>query len=201
MSSRTTPETTAGATSGTTAGAPASTVQGGQVPFKGFFAGRSELVLAGLVAAIGVYLTIGILTMNVPEGAQAPGPQFFPGIIAAAAFVLAVLLAIQSLRHPEPPVAVTPATADDAGRQHRTHSDWKSLGIVLAAFLGFCFILEPIGWILSAAAMFWAMSYALGSRKRYFDPALALVFASFIQVAFSAGLGLALPAGILEGIF
>jgi putative tricarboxylic transport membrane protein len=167
----------------------------------GFLAGRSELVLAGLVAAIGVYLTVGILTMDVPEGAKAPGPQFFPAIIAGAAFVLAALLAIQALRHPEPPVAVTSATADDAGRRYRTHTDWKSLGIVLTAFLGFCLILEPLGWILSAAAMFWAMSYALGSRKRYLDPALALTFASFIQVAFSAGLGLALPAGILEGIF
>ena len=177
------------------------TEQIAHVPSKGFLAGRSELVVAGLVAAIGVYLTIGILTMDVPEGAKAPGPQFFPGIIAAAAFVLAFFLALQALRHPEAPVGPTAATAEDGGRQYRMHSDWKSLGIVLAAFLGFCFILEPLGWILSAAAMFWAMSYALGSRKRYFDPALALVFASFIQVAFSAGLGLALPAGILEGIF
>lgn len=167
----------------------------------GFLAGRSELVLAGLVAAIGAYLTVGIITMDVPEGAKTPGPQFFPAIIAAAAFVLSVLLAIQALRHPEPREGTVPSTTENPGRQYRTHTDWKSLGIVLAAFLGFCFVLEPLGWILSAAAMFWAMSYALGSRKRYFDPALALTFASFIQVAFSAGLGLALPAGILEGIF
>ncbi|MBG6218667.1 putative tricarboxylic transport membrane protein [Arthrobacter sp. CAN_A6] len=197
MSPRTSPETTAG----TTSPPRGSTGPGVQASPQGFLAGRSELVLAGLVAAIGVYLTVGIITMNVPEGANAPGPQFFPGIIAAAAFVLALLLAVQALRHPEPPVAITSATAEDAGQQYKMHSDWKSLGIVLAAFLGFCFILEPLGWILSAAAMFWAMSYALGSRKRFFDPALALVFASFIQVAFSAGLGLALPAGILEGIF
>jgi putative tricarboxylic transport membrane protein len=200
MSSRTSPDTSS-ATTGAVPGTPGSNGPNAQRTSRGFLAGRSELVLAGLVAAIGVYLTVGILTMNVPEGAKAPGPQFFPAIIAGAAFVLAVLLAIQALRHPEPPIATTPATADDAGRQYKTHSDWKSLGIVLAAFLGFCLILEPLGWILSAAAMFWAMAYALGSRKRYFDPALALTFASFIQVAFSAGLGLALPAGILEGIF
>jgi putative tricarboxylic transport membrane protein len=201
MSFRTTPDMSSATTPDSTSGTSDPKEPGARRLSTGFLAGRSELVLAGLVAVIGVYLTVGILTMNVPEGAKAPGPQFFPAIIACAAFVLAVLLAIQALRHPEPPVAVTPATADDAGRQYKMHTDWKSLGIVLAAFLGFCFILEPLGWILSAAAMFWAMSYALGSRKRYFDPALALTFASFIQVAFSAGLGLALPAGILEGIF
>jgi putative tricarboxylic transport membrane protein len=167
---------------------------------KPFLAGRSELVLAGFVAAVGIYLGIGILTMDVPPGAKAPGPQFFPALIAIGALILAALLAVQALRHPEQPVQKATAPGTE-GRQYKMHSDWKALGTVLAAFLAFCFLLEPLGWILSAALMFWAMSYALGSRKRLFDPALALVFSSFIQVAFSAGLGLALPAGILEGIF
>lgn len=171
---------------------------------KGFLAGKSELVLAGLIAGIGVFFTVGIITMEVPPGAQAPGPQFFPGLIAAASFVLAVLLAVQAFRHPEPTpdtIPTTPGSKIGQNQPYRAHSDWKSLGIVLAAFLAFCFLLEPVGWILSAALLFWAISFAMGSRKRLFDPALALVFSSFIQVAFSAGLGLGLPAGILEGIF
>lgn len=170
---------------------------------KSFLAGRSELVLAGVIAGISVFFTVGIITMDVPPGAQAPGPQFFPGLIAAASFVLAVLLAVQAFRHPEPtPDAGASQDSKTVQNQpYRTHSDWKSLGIVLVAFLAFCFLLEPVGWILSAALLFWAISFAMGSRKRLFDPALALAFSSFIQVAFSAGLGLGLPAGILEGIF
>ncbi|KNC17217.1 hypothetical protein AC792_14865 [Arthrobacter sp. RIT-PI-e] len=171
-----------------------------QEPPRGFFAGRSELVLALLVAGVGAYLTIGVVTMDVPPGARPPGPQFFPVLIAIASFVLAALLAVQTFRHPEPASAPAAAPAGSAPR-YRTHSDWKSLSMVLVAFLAFCLLLEPVGWILSAALMFWAISYALGSRRRYFDPALALVFSSFIQVAFSAGLGLALPSGILEGMF
>ena len=166
----------------------------------GLLAGKSELVLALLVAGVGVYLSVGITTMDIPPGASAPGPTFFPLLIAIASFILAALLAVQTFRNPEP-ASSHAATADGAEPQYRMHSDWKSLGMVLAAFLVFCLLLEPVGWILSAALMFWAIAYALGSRRRYFDPGLALVFASFIQVAFSAGLGLALPAGILEGMF
>ena len=174
--------------------------QSRQNPSHGILAGKSELVLALLVAGVGVYLSVGVTTMDVPPGANSPGPQFFPVLIAIASFVLAALLAVQTFRNPEP-ADTTAATPDGSAPQYRTHSDWKSLGMVLGAFLLFCLLLEPVGWILSAALLFWAISYALGSRRRYFDPGLALVFSSFIQVAFSAGLGLALPSGILEGMF
>lgn len=44
--------------------------------------GRSGLVVAALMLAFAVYLTIGIVTMEVPEGAQPPGPKFYPTILA-----------------------------------------------------------------------------------------------------------------------
>lgn len=159
----------------------------------GFWAGRSGLVVAAILAAIGVYLSIGIVTMDVPEGANAPGPQFFPSLITIAIFILAVLLAIQTLRHPEHVSA--PAT------EHRFHTDWKALGLVFGAFLAFALLLVPVGWLLTAAMLFWCVSRALGSTKPLFDVALSLVFSSCIQLAFGAGLGLTLPGGILEGIF
>lgn len=159
----------------------------------GVWAGRSGLVVAGILAAIGVYLAIGIVTMEVPEGANAPGPQFFPTLITVAIFILAVLLAVQTLRHPEHVAA--PST------EYRFHTDWKALGLVFAAFLAFALLLVPVGWILTAAMLFWCVSRALGSRRPLFDIALSLVFSSCIELAFGAGLGLALPGGILEGIY
>ena len=165
----------------------------------GPMAGRSGLVVAGILAAVGIYLVVGILTMDVPDGAKAPGPTFFPILIAIAVFVLAALLTVQTLRHPEHPGAAEDAEA--AAEPHRFYSDWKSLGIVFASFLAFALLLVPVGWLLSAALLFWGVAQALGSKRPLFDAGLALVFSSCVQLAFGAGLGLNLPGGILEGIF
>ena len=159
----------------------------------GFWAGRSGLAVAGILAAIGAYLTAGIVTTDVPEGAKAPGPTFFPILIVIAIFVLAVLLTVQTLRKPE--------HVAEADTGHRFHTDWKSLGLVFGAFLAFALLLIPVGWLLSAAVLFWGVSRALGSRRPLFDVGLSLVFSSCIQLAFGAGLGLNLPGGILEGIY
>ncbi len=165
----------------------------------GFWSGRSSLVVAALILALGVYLTVGIATMEIPEGAKTPGPTFFPIILTICAYVLAALLGLQALRHREEPES-TPEQIEVTGRTHRTHSDWKALGTTLAAFLAFSLLLVPVGWILSAALLFWLVSRALGSKRPVFDTGLSLVFSSAVQVAFSAGLGLNLPPGLLEGI-
>jgi putative tricarboxylic transport membrane protein len=167
--------------------------EAGGKPGDGFWVGRSGLVVAGILVVIGFYLTHGIVTMDVPEGAKMPGPKFFPVLITIATFVLAGLLVVQGLRHPEP--------VPQEAANYRMHSDWKSLGIVFGAFLAFALLLVPVGWLLSAAVLFWCVSHALGSKRPLFDIGLALVFSSCIQLAFGAGLGLTLPGGILEGIY
>ncbi|GAA1885998.1 tripartite tricarboxylate transporter TctB [Paeniglutamicibacter psychrophenolicus] len=159
----------------------------------GFLAGRSSLVVAGILLAMGLYLTFGIITMDVPQGAKTPGPRFFPILITVAIFLLASVLVLQSFRQPEP----APAAAGN----FRFYSDWKAVSLVFFAFLAFAFLLVPVGWLLSAALLFWAVARALGSKRPVFDIGVALVFSAFIQLAFGAGLGLTLPGGILEGIY
>ena len=158
----------------------------------GFGTGRSGLVIPGLLVALGLYLVVGIITMEVPEGAKHPGPKFFPIIIAIAVFVLAALMAIQLIRHPEP----VPADA----KAYKSYSDWKTIALVAGGFLLFALLLVPVGWLLSAAFLFWIIAFALGSKNRLGDVGIALVFSSCIQLAFGAALGLNLPAGILEGV-
>lgn len=160
--------------------------------------GRSGLVVAVLVFALAVYLTYGILTMEVPGSAATPGPAFFPVIIAACAYLLAVVLTVQMLRTP---MAPDPELLYPDNTRHRTQTDWKSLGMTLGAFLAFTAMLVPVGWILSAAMLFWFVARAMGSPRPVMDLGIALVFSCAVQAFFSAGLDLNLPAGILEGIF
>lgn len=166
-------------------------------------AGRSGLVLAALVLAFGVYLTVGVATMTVPASAEAPGPRFFPTILAVGCYVLAALLSVHYLRHPEEPSdtdGVEEVEEAAGAARPATFTDWRTLGLVMAGFLAFVLLLNPLGWILAAALMFWVIAWAMGSRSPLKDVAVALVLSCAVQVAFSAGLGLHLPAGVLEGV-
>ena len=61
-------------------------------------------------------------------------------------------------------------------------------------------VLPVLGWLLSAAALFWVLSWAFGSRRPLLDIGVSIIVSSLVQLAFGAGLGLSLPAGILEGL-
>lgn len=88
-------------------------------------------------------------------------------------------------------------TADAAARGR---IDWRTLGVTLAALAVFIVVLPFVGWLISAAALFWTISWAFGSRRPLMDVAVGVIMSSVVQLAFGAGLGLALPVGFLEGV-
>ena len=63
-------------------------------------AGLSALVMPAVLAAFSLYLLLGSLAMDT-EGADFPGPDFFPLILAVAGLVIAAALAV------EPPTTST----------------------------------------------------------------------------------------------
>ena len=191
-----------------------------------FGTGRSEFVVVAVLYAVAIFLTIGTATMHV-QGKSSPGPQFFPIIVCIVLYLVATLLAIQILRSPKvPDNSIHPGHGqfsadmlhdlghlgkqedeayDDAGPQTpantwKTHSDWRTVGLMLAGVVAFVLLLEPLGWIISATMLFWIVAYALGSHRRFFDIGVGLLFSSIIQLAFGAGLGLSLPSGFIGGI-
>ncbi|WP_298746691.1 tripartite tricarboxylate transporter TctB family protein [uncultured Serinicoccus sp.] len=160
----------------------------------GFWHGRSGLVVPALLAAFTTYLLVGVLTMEVPEGTDFPGPRFFPLILIALGYLLSVLLVLHYLRHPEPV-----DTGDQDGGQWRTFTDWRAVAWCVGGFLVFALTIELLGWILAAAVLFWCVARGIGSTRGLFDASLALVVSSAVYLAFAQGLGLNLPAGVLGG--
>ncbi|KAA9087082.1 tripartite tricarboxylate transporter TctB family protein [Microbacterium radiodurans] len=191
-----------------------------------WYTGRSELIIVAGVLLLAGALTVGTVTMEVPEGAAFPGPTFFPILVSVFLYAVGVALAIDVLRSPKrshvaedpteisdemlqdlggidatseirvvSPEAVTvPATSDRGGLDVRT------LLIVVAALALFIVALPILGWLISAAALFWVLAWAFGSRRPLLDIGVAVIASSILQLAFGAGLGLPLPAGILEGV-
>jgi putative tricarboxylic transport membrane protein len=86
------------------------------------------------------------------------------------------------------------------GKTWKTYTDWRTVGLLLAGVVAFVLVLNPLGWIISAAVLFWVVAYALGSRRPFFDAGVGLLFSSITQLAFGAGLGLSLPSGFIGGI-
>lgn len=194
-------------------------------PASAWLTRRIGLVVPVILVAVSVALLIGSATMVVPTTAAPPGPRVFPLIIAVGTLVVAVLLAIDLIRNPEPQYTRIQAGARgiDDGRTEtvpalgaagldeiaidgdestplRPRSNVRALLGALGTIVVFIAALQPLGWLISAAFAFWGVSRALGSRRPVFDVFVGFGLSAAVQLAFSAGLGLHLPPGILEGV-
>lgn len=163
-----------------------------------FWTGRSGLVVPALLVALGVFLVYGTVTMTVPETATSPGPQVFPSMVAAGCFIIAILVTVQLLLKPD---VVDLGVDEDGAVRTGSLSNWRTTAITVGSVALFIALLSPLGWVLAGAILFWGVSIGLGSRRYVFDAAIALLVSSAVQMAFSAGLGLTLPGGILAEVF
>jgi len=170
---------------------------------------RGALVVPAILAALGVFLTYGTLTMQVVGDGGLFGPTTMPWIVAILCYVVAALLAFDILR-PRPefdapaPAAAGSGDGDVEGAAGDAPADTGvNAPAVLTAVGGvaaFIVVLPYLGWILSATGLFVAVAAALGNRRW---PAMALgglAVSSAVQVVFSMLLGISLPAGFVGGL-
>ncbi|WP_134773927.1 tripartite tricarboxylate transporter TctB family protein [Ornithinimicrobium flavum] len=155
-------------------------------------AGRSGLLFPLLLAAASTWILVGNLRMEVPEGADFPGPRFYPGLLAVAGYVLSLLLVRHYLRHPEHP-------EQHSERSYAWFTDWVSIAWCVGGFLAFALLLQPLGWILAGALLFWGVARGMGSRRPLLDVSAALLVSSAVYLIFAVGLSLPLPSGVLGG--
>lgn len=173
-------------------------------PTRGWWAGRAGLVFPLLLAAFATYLLVGQLVMPVDEDVDLPGPRFFPAIVITALYAFAVLLTISLIRSPQHPVSEVRIGDDgrvqpNADRGKRWFSDWPRLAWAVGGFVAFILLLQPGGWILSGALLFWCTAKALDSKHPIRDIAVSLTFSSLLYLVFAGLLSVNLPAGLLFG--
>jgi putative tricarboxylic transport membrane protein len=73
---------------------------------------------------------------------------------------------------------------------------WATPGLIMAVLLAYAFLLEPVGYPLATAAVFFALARLLGSRHTVRDVIVGLVFGFGLFIAFTQFLGVSLPAGL-----
>lgn len=156
---------------------------------------RSELGVAVLLGALALIVFLDTLALrNASLNVGVLGPRVVPFIVAAGLGMCAILLAVDVVRggHGEP------EQGEDVDVESRTN--WVALVGLAVLILGAAVLIPVLGWPIAAALQFYGASLLLGSRHVIRAAIVAVVLSFAIFYAFVLGLGINLPAGILQGI-
>ena len=157
--------------------------------------GRSELGVALLLGAAGVMVFLDANGLVTPYSKSDPvGPKTVPFIVAGMLVVCAVLLAINVLRGGKGEAE----GGEDVDLDHP--ADWKTILPLAGAFIANILLIDWAGWVISGTILFWGSVLALGSRRYVRDGLISVALSLLTFYGFYLGLGIALPAGLLEGI-
>jgi putative tricarboxylic transport membrane protein len=157
--------------------------------------GRAELGVALLLGAAGALVIWDAARIATPYSQSDPvGPKTLPFIVGAMLLVCAVLLAVNVLRGGQ-------GEAEGGEDVDLTHpADWKTVLPLAGAFILNILLIDWAGWVISGTVLFWGSVLALGSRHYVRDGIISLALSLLTFYGFYLGLGIALPAGLLEGI-
>ena len=151
------------------------------------------LAEAGLVAVVaaGVLLDSRSYPGSLAEGA--PGPAFFPRLLAVLLMVCAAWLAVRAARQPP---------ESDAGRSRGNVSPGSGaaraaarLGLGAAWIAVFLLAWPRLGTLVSVPLLVAGLMWLTGERSRLALIAVPLAFAAFIYLVFMVALGVPLPSG------
>ena len=157
--------------------------------------GRSELGVALFLGGLGVLVIVQALLLEESLIARGPvGPRTVPLVVGGLLVVVAAFLAVDVLRGGRG----EPEGGEDIDLTGG--SDWRTIAMLAAAFVANALLIEPLGWPVSGAILFWGSAFALGSRYYVRDLVIAVVLSVGTWYLFVLGLGIALPVGILQGI-
>ena len=144
----------------------------------------SLVLLAGSVAIL-----IAVTAIPGRGGYGTAGPRFVPLIVACGLILLSVAFLVRTWVRPDALLAERSAEEDDA-----TH--WATPGLIMAALLAYSFALEPVGYPVATAVVFFVVARLLGSRAIVRDAVAGLVLGFGLFTAFTQYLGVSLPGGI-----
>lgn len=157
---------------------------------------RRDLAQLGLAAALAV---VGAVTVwdasTLDVGFADPvGPRVFPYIVGTGMLVIAVLLAVITLR------GSIPEAEGGEDIDLTQPADWVTVAKLVGVLLFTIATVNALGWAVCGGVLFAGASWSLGSRTIIRDVIVGVVLAVASWYAFYVGLGIPLTPGILDGI-
>jgi putative tricarboxylic transport membrane protein len=155
--------------------------------------GETLLALGAIV--FGILIIWQTTLIRLTPAYSKVGPRVIPYIVGAGLAIVGAWLAYEALTGR---AAVGSAESEDADPTLPT--DWRCIGLLALALIAYLFLIAPAGFIIASAVLFVWAAIAMGSRRYARDIVIGILLATALYLVFNRGLGLSLPAGILEGI-
>jgi putative tricarboxylic transport membrane protein len=157
--------------------------------------GRSELGVALLLGAVGTVVLVDALRLGGPTtDSDLVGPKAFPLAVAGLLVVSAVALAVNVVRGGH-------GQAEEGEDVDLTApTEWRVVLPLVAVFTANVLLIDVLGWVISGALLFFGCAWSLGSRHHVRDAVIALLISLVTFYGFYLGLGIHLPAGLLDGV-
>ncbi|MDX2933923.1 tripartite tricarboxylate transporter TctB family protein [Streptomyces ipomoeae] len=156
---------------------------------------HSELGVCVLLSVLGVLVLTDALTMDVDVAQRGPvGQRTVPIVVGGGLLLIAALLAVDVLRGGRGQAE----TGEDIDLSEP--ADWRTVLLLAGVFLGAAVLIEPLGFPVAGALLFWGAAFALGSRHFDRDPLIAAVLSLVTYAVFNNLLGVPLPGGPLMGV-
>ena len=156
---------------------------------------RAQYGVCGFLAVVGALVIVDAARLQHIANSNDPiGPKPVPIVLGVLLLVVAALYAVD--------VAHGGTGAAEEGEDVDVTSpvDWRTVLLLIAAFVVNLVLIEPLGWVISGTVLFWGSAFALGSRHHIRNLVIAVALALITFYAFAIGLGVNLPAGVLQGI-
>lgn len=156
---------------------------------------KAQYLVVVVCALVGAFLAYSALTLPGGYAKVDPvGPKLFPMVIGVGLLLLAAILAVAIPRGSKGEA--------DAGEDIDPDrpSDWRTVGLLVAIFIATILLVIPLGWTITSALMFAGSATVLGSKHYVRNIVIGVVLGVASFYAFYSGLGIPLPAGILDGI-
>ena len=156
---------------------------------------KAQYIVCVVLVAVGAFLLYDALTLEAGFAKVDPvGPKLFPMVIGIVLILLAVVLAIAIPRG-----SVGEA---DAGEDvdPNTPGDWRTVGLLVGLFVAVIVLINPLGWVIVGTMLFAGAATILGNRHYIRNLVIGLALSLISFYAFYSGLGIPLPAGVLDGI-
>jgi putative tricarboxylic transport membrane protein len=154
-----------------------------------------EYVPSAFMALMGVIVLIDASTLsNNRTGVDPIGPRAVPIVVGVVSLILAVALAVTVRRGH----LAEAESGEDIDLEHK--ADLKTVLMLIGVFVANILLIDTLGWVISGGLLFYGSAVALGSRHFIRDLFIAAGLSLGTFYAFAIGLGVNLPAGILQGI-
>lgn len=155
---------------------------------------RAQYGLAAFVALVGVVVLVDAVRLEKGFADQPVQPYAFSYVIGTVLVVLGAVLALATRRGD----VAEPESGEDVDLSGGL--DWRTLLQLVAVMVVVVALIGWLGWAIMGAFLFVASARVLGSRRLLLDVVVGVALALLTWYGFYVGLGIPIPAGVLDGV-